>query len=62
MPCDLAFTACMNCMVIDFFRRSGREITQDESGVWWDGPHRLGRCLDEIRDQKINNETKGEAA
>lgn len=62
MACSLPFTACLTCMTVDFFRRHGREVSQDESGAWWSEGYRLGRCLDEIRDEEINNETKGAAA
>ncbi len=60
--CSQPMTDCLTCLAVDFFRRSGRPVTQSEDGSWWDGPHRLGGCLDEIRDEEINNETKENAA
>lgn len=59
--CDLAFTACLTCMTVDFFRRERREVSQDESGAWWAEGYRLGRCLDEVHDEEINTKN-GEAA
>lgn len=61
MP-DHALTDCDACQRAAFLAESGF-VVEEVGGVWWQGPYRLGPCVDEISEQaEINNETKENAA